>query len=283
MEPLTIRFLDAFPDGLRQITTENWSGNCLMISRNRVEAALQGTGLTVSGVYILIGPSDVTASESSHTPVSKIYIGKGDSVDERLALHNKSKDFWSTAFVFCRSGLELNASQTWYLEAQLIEQTRTAGNHAVTNVATPRQPRMGDTEKASMNSFLAQIEFVLQALGHDLFSSPKLPAVALTEVKREPQIITPRNLQPLVEAIRQALVALPSTEFYETAVPDLRAKVVSTEGSRAFARIQFRKQGIRFSLLNQTPLTLPADGIVDQVLVTKIAEAHRSAQTLLTT
>ena len=46
-------------DGLRSLTTDNWSGACLVITRKHFEAGQKTAKLDRPGVYILVGPSHV--------------------------------------------------------------------------------------------------------------------------------------------------------------------------------------------------------------------------------
>ncbi len=60
MESISIKFLEPFPDGARRLTTANWSGACVVISRNRIDSAFKVAELTRPGVPILVGPSEIT-------------------------------------------------------------------------------------------------------------------------------------------------------------------------------------------------------------------------------
>ncbi len=243
MESLKIEFLESFPDGIRRLTTHNWSGACVVIARKHFDLAPEVADLACPGVYILVGPSEILTDTQPPRLISRIYIGKSDTLDERLRHHHDSKEFWSTAFAFYRMGEDLHSGQTGQLEALLIDRARSAGNH-VLNVATPRQPEM-QSESESIRMFVSQIEAILKALGHDLFSAQNLLRPIVTEAREEQEVRVPDNLQGLVSQLKQMCLELPQTEFYSTRIPDLRAKVVHGESSRVFATIKFRRHAVR--------------------------------------
>jgi hypothetical protein len=282
LESIKIAFLEpkseSPADGLRRLTVESWAGVCLVLSRGRLHAALKTGHLTHPGVYILVGPSEISAGHNGRTLVFELYIGRSDSFDERIARHDKFKNFWSTAFFFYRDGVdELHAGQTGDLEARLIAKAKAAGNKVnhVHNVANPKP--QGGSDSTEM--FLKQIETILKALGYDFFSPQQLTEAAVLEpleVADEPQMDVPESLRALIGQIRAACLALPSTEFYATHVPDLRAKVVSAHGSRIFARVQFKKRAVKLTLRGQA-FTLEADALVDESVKEKIKDAYSHA------
>ena len=69
-------------DGLRIIETFNWSGRALELSRVALpEIKHERKELDSPGVYVLIG-SNVTTGEDM------IYVGKADSISDRLTTHD---------------------------------------------------------------------------------------------------------------------------------------------------------------------------------------------------
>jgi hypothetical protein len=283
MESIKISFRESIADGLRRLTIDSWSGACLLVSRNHLAAALKTGELAHPGVYILVGPSNIKPDRNGHpTLVFDLYIGKSDSLDERIALHDKIRSFWSIAFAFYRDGEdELHAGQTGDLEARLIARAREAGNQVdtakhVKNVATPK-PHSSPDQSESTEVFLGHIETVLKALGYNFLSTQTVPDVDVLESTNDPEIRIPENLQRLVKEIRTTCMALPATEFYSTHVPDLRAKVVSAQGSRVFARILFLKHAVRVDLKSHT-FSVEADKSLDENQTNEIKDAYSRAQ-----
>jgi hypothetical protein len=65
---------DNVPGGVVRVRDGNWKGEALVCSRRKIQSALSGDLLDVSGVYILVG---TRPNEKQVEDV--IYIGSGDS------------------------------------------------------------------------------------------------------------------------------------------------------------------------------------------------------------
>ncbi|WP_041596854.1 GIY-YIG nuclease family protein [Granulicella tundricola] len=207
--------------------------------------------------------------------ISHIYIGKSDVLDERLRSHHESKVFWSTAFAFYRPADDLHGGQIAQLEANLIEKARAAGNHVLHNVVTPRKIGKG-FEPESLAAFAQQIEEMLKALGHDLFSTQSLPQ-AQTEKFDLGYTKIPENLKTVVEKIKAWCLELPATNFYETAVPDFRAKVMHGESSRVFARVEVQKHAVKLTMKAGPTLMLDAQSHVYEQVREELRNSHDRA------
>ena len=276
MESIKITFLEASADGLRRLTTDNWAGACLIVAREHFASTHKSEELMRPGVYILVGP--LKADEIHHPPrlFSQIYIGKSDRLDERLRHHHDRKEFWSTAFAFYRTSEDLYAGQIGQLESLLIERARAAGNHVVTNVATPKARRQS-SQQDSMVSFAGQIESMLKALGHDFFSSRRMPLPDVTDVQEGQEVLVPLPLRSVVAHLKEICAALTATEFYGTQVPDLRAKVVHGESSRVFARIEFRSRAVKLTLRDGPRMLLDAQSALSDSVAEEIQRSHQRA------
>ena len=69
--------------------------------------------INTQGVYFLIGTDDKTAK-------SKVYIGEGENVWERLKSHALAKDFWNEVILFTSKDDNLTKSHVKYLESRLV-------------------------------------------------------------------------------------------------------------------------------------------------------------------
>lgn len=275
METIKITFLESSPDGLRKLTTDNWSGVGLVVAREHFAATQTNEELMRPGVYILVGPSRVDENFDPPRLISKIYIGKSDMLDERLRSHSELREFWSTAFAFYRAGEELHAGQIAQLEALLIEKARAAKKHDVLNVATPRQLSK-PSQLESISTFAGQIESMLKALGYDFFSS--LPSLAPESPQvQEREVVVPSQLSAIVESLCEICAALPATEVYKTKVPDVRAKVVSKKDSRVFARIEFRSRAVKLTLKDGSSIILTAESGVPDSVADEIRKSRQLA------
>jgi hypothetical protein len=63
--------------------------------------------------YVLVG-------QASPDDLPTVYIGEGDPVGDRLAQHQKLKDFWTVAVFFTSKDDNLNKAHVQYLEAKLV-------------------------------------------------------------------------------------------------------------------------------------------------------------------
>src|SRR5438445_8794891 len=104
---LTVEFLDDSADGLRRVSQDNWSGECLVCSRAALPKTLGDESnfklLDVPGVYLLVGPAEAKSDGGTQCE-AQLYIGQADSVADRLETHLRSerKHWWRTAVVSSR-------------------------------------------------------------------------------------------------------------------------------------------------------------------------------------
>jgi hypothetical protein len=69
----------------------NWTGRVLVVPRSRIGEAVKRVEATRTGVYFLVGDDPDQPSKT------RVYIGEGDSVADRIKNHAKdeTKDFWT--------------------------------------------------------------------------------------------------------------------------------------------------------------------------------------------
>jgi hypothetical protein len=249
MRSLRIEFLSDIPSGPRRVRDDNWSGQTLLCSRPHIDSALQGDVLDVSGVYILVGPSELKNEGQTLRFQSSIYIGQGDSVRDRIQSHLKNKEFWREAVVFYRQPDELHAGNIKYLESRLIQLATAAGNCVLENAVSPQTPALAVAEKESTEDFLKHAIFCLGAIGYDFFTAQAVvppfnggPGPSPTEA------YIPQNLQGLIDQLREIIEPLPDAEMYTTKSPDWRAKVTVGSTFRVFIRVMFRRDRIRIRI-----------------------------------
>lgn len=164
--------IDGSARGLVTAEIINWSGKVLCGPRTRLADLLKREEVSRSGVYVLKGDDP----ENPYKPI--LYIGEGDSVAERLKLHNKddSKDFWDHTLVVVSKDENLTKGHVRYLESRLIGMVLDAGRASLKNGTNPPPPPLPEPDRADMEFFLAQIATVLPVLGLDVFR--KLPVAA---------------------------------------------------------------------------------------------------------
>jgi hypothetical protein len=71
------------------------------------------------GVYLLVG-------DGATDDMPRVYVGEGDPVGDRLAQHEKNKDFWSRVVFFTSKDEKLNKAHVQYLESRLTSLAREA-------------------------------------------------------------------------------------------------------------------------------------------------------------
>lgn len=235
------------PNGVVKAHDLNWSGEALIFSKSKIESALKGDTLDVSGVYILSG----FLMANGDRPEEVIYIGSGDSVRDRIQSHNNKKLFWRTAIVFYRPVQELHLGNIRYIESRLIQLALSAKAVLLDNINSPKPPTMPDGAKEESEAFVDRCVLYLRALGLDFFTAEDTPPLDGTRIKGaddpDPMGIVPDHLRKAVEVLRAELV-FPQAMFYSTKSPDVRAKVSSGGPFRVFARLKFQSKGIRLEL-----------------------------------
>ena len=280
---LRVEFLDGSAGGLRRVRDSNWAGECLIATRSRLQQKAGWEHFDVSGVYILIGTPGEKLVEPTCRP--RVYVGQGDSVQDRLESHLKSeaKKFWQTAVVFFKQTETLNAGATKYLESRLCNLAAKAGKCTLTNANAPRLPSLSPAEKGDAEVFLQRILFVMAAFGWDFLEVPEsAPGRTQEDVVAPPSAPeVPRGLEPIFEELRKTLTSFPRTEFYFTGTPDYRAKVVSGSDFRVFARLRFARNWIRLELADVGRFRAMASRNLSPELVRAIEKAYKAAQQYL--
>ena len=284
MRSLRIEFLSDIPSGPRRVRDDNWSGQTLLCSRPHIDSALQGDVLDVSGVYILVGPSELKSEGQILRFQSSIYIGQGDSVRDRIQSHLKNKEFWREAVVFYRQPDELHAGNIKYLESRLIQLATAAGNCVLENSISPQAPALAVAEKESTEDFLKRAIFCLGAIGYDFFTpQPALPPSKPGPRPTPPEVYIPQNLQSLIDQIREIIEPLPNVEIYTTKSPDWRAKVAFGSTFRVFIRVVFRKDRIRIKIADGAQHDIHIGEKVSDVIANEIRQGRVKAVEYLNT
>lgn len=164
--PFSIRIFlaEGSPTGLRLVEKSNWIGRGVVFPRSGYSDAKPREELGKSGVYVLVGPSELTGRE-------RIYIGEGDPVRPRLDSHAAKKDFWTQAFIFTSKDENLNKAHVQYLEARLCQLAAAAKRAEIDNGNTPTLPSLSEADVAEIEGFLAEMLVCFPVLGLTAFES----------------------------------------------------------------------------------------------------------------
>ncbi|SPF32199.1 conserved hypothetical protein [Candidatus Sulfopaludibacter sp. SbA4] len=167
----SIRFFlpDGTPEGMKIVEKSNWIGRAIVCPRGAFLDLKQRPEFRKTGVYVLIG-------QTSPDDPPTAYIGEGDPVGDRLAQHQKTKDFWATAVFFTSKDDNLNKAHVQYLEAKLIARAAEAKRCKLDNGNAPALPSLSEADIADMEEFLAQMLLIYPVLGISVFQKPEAAA-----------------------------------------------------------------------------------------------------------
>ncbi len=163
----SIRFFlpDGTPDGLKIVEKSNWIGRAIVCPRAKFADLKDRPEYKKTGVYLLMG-------QNTPDDLPTVYIGEGDPVGDRLAQHQKTKDFWSSVVFFTSKDDNLNKAHVQHLEARLIALARDAKRCELENANAPALPSLSEADIAEMQEFLDQMLLIYPALGIAVFQKP---------------------------------------------------------------------------------------------------------------
>lgn len=167
------------PDGLRVIGKSHWTGRGIVFTRSGYEEASKRDEFRKAGVYILVG-------DSGDGGLPTIYIGEGETVNDRFKKHNLDKDFWDWGVFFVSTDDSLNKAHVKYFESRLIAIAQKTKRATLNNSQTPKEPILSEFEKAHAESFLNDILVILPLIELNVFktsnkkTSSKYPTLYLS-------------------------------------------------------------------------------------------------------
>lgn len=126
--------------------------------RTKLNDFIQRKEAKRAGCYILMG-------EDERTGETRLYIGEGEVVKERLRQHASGasqKEFWNEAIVFTSKDDYITKTQIQYLEAKLYE---LAEEVQLENNKKPTPPELSEVDTAEMKQFLDVIKLILSSIG----------------------------------------------------------------------------------------------------------------------
>lgn len=172
--------VDGKPTGLRKATIHGWTGLLFVSGASAFGDLTARTEVDRTGVYILSGP------DPDKPGVTRVYIGSGNSVAERIEQSAKKRDFWETAIAVTTSDDDLSKGHAEYLEARLIGLTAQAGRVTLDNGTKPDtdRRRLPEADVANMEQFLSNLRIILPVIGLDMLK-PQPKAVSQTSKSAE--------------------------------------------------------------------------------------------------
>jgi hypothetical protein len=180
--------VDGKPTGLRKATIHGWTGFLFVSGASSFGDLTARDEVDRTGVYILSGPDPERAGGT------RVYIGSGNSVSERIKQSGLKRDFWETAITVTTSDDDLSKGHAEYLEARLIELAVRAGRVALDNGTQPDtgRRRLPEADVANMEQFLANLRIILPVIGLDML---KPQPRAVTQTAKSPDERTRGDVQ----------------------------------------------------------------------------------------
>ena len=176
---IQIFYPDGDPENVRMVSTKNWTGRILYISRDCWEISPEYKNkLETPGIYILAGKDD----ENNDDDIQSIYIGQAENLQTRIdqQIKDPSKLFFQN--VICITGSEdFNNAHFRWMEAELIEKAKDTARCILKNGNAPNKPTISKPDEVDTKQFL---DFALQIL-------PAVEIKAFTEPKALPSISVP--------------------------------------------------------------------------------------------
>jgi hypothetical protein len=167
--------VDGKPTGLRKATIHGWTGLLFVSGASAFGDLTARVEVDRTGVYILAGP------DPEKPGGTRVYIGSGNSVAERIKQSAVKRDFWETAITVTTSDDDLSKGHAEYLEARLIQVAKEAGRVFLDNGTQPDflRRRLREADVANMEQFLSNLRIILPVIGLDMLK-PQPKAVTQT-------------------------------------------------------------------------------------------------------
>lgn len=148
--------------GLKTAELSNWTGQAIVIPRNKMKDAKLRKECCKPGIYFLIGKDE----EDLNVP--KVYIGEAEVIWQRLFEHDNKKDFWQWAICFTSKDENLTKAHVRYLESICISQAKLVGRSKLQNDKESAKPSLPESDIAEMNEYLDNLNILLSTLGYPI-------------------------------------------------------------------------------------------------------------------
>jgi hypothetical protein len=157
--------VDGTPQGMRTAQVGNWTGLALVCPRTDLARLANRAEVHRTGVYILVGPSESSASGLA------VYVGEGDEVWARLSSHDDKKDFWTWVVIFVSKDENLTKAHVRWLEARLVSDVLKAKRAEMTNGNAPGGSKLPEPDTADMETYYENVRLLLPTLGVNVFAA----------------------------------------------------------------------------------------------------------------
>ncbi|MGR9144831.1 DUF4357 domain-containing protein [Rhizobium leguminosarum] len=159
------------PRSLRTVELDNWTGVAITGQPEFFKKALEAEVLSRSCVYLLI-------RSGADDDLPEIYVGESDDFSQRYTSGKFPIEF-DTFLIFTSKDDNLTRAHVKWLELRLWSILRgNNGKVIVANSNTPTGSNLPRADIATMQTYLGNMIYVLEALGYDLFSIRERTAVS---------------------------------------------------------------------------------------------------------
>ncbi len=182
---INVYLIDGTPTGKIKCTLQNWTGVAYKIPRNLLDTykdnSILAKHLKQTGIYFLLGESDIGEQF--------VYVGQasirknGEGLSIRLQEHksNLEKDYWNEAIVFTTQNDALGPTEISYLENKFCSMANLAGRYVVKNGNEPNPGNITEEKESEMEEFVEYARIIMGVLGHKTFE----PVIQKEEIKIE--------------------------------------------------------------------------------------------------
>ncbi len=148
------------PSGMKILMLSGWPGKCFIVPRQNLRELKNRIEVNQPALYFLFGLNEETEENLA-------YIGQtSTSFYERIAFHDKDKDFWNTAIIFTG---EIDGGDARYLEQKSILLARKVNRISLINGVTPGEENLSEFARVRPDQYFETILFILQTLSYEIF------------------------------------------------------------------------------------------------------------------
>lgn len=224
---LELFFINGRPDGMLTAEVFGWTGHILSTPRTQIGEALKRQTSKYTGVYVLIGETE---------DGTKLYVGEGEDISQRIKSHDTNKDWWTKAILITSAANNLNKAHVKYLESRLVEKANTVGLSIVDNGNAPTRPSLSEAALANMEAFLQNILMVMPAIGIDSFLQKSRLITEPVDIDNPPQEEVVFEINSKQVGIRAEAV-LRQGEFIVREGSQARAEWQNERTHRSYAKL----------------------------------------------
>ncbi|WP_246647966.1 hypothetical protein [Rhizobium laguerreae] len=151
------------PRSLRTVELDNWTGVAITGQPEFFKKALESEVLSRSCVYLLI-------RSGGDDDLPEIYVGESDDFSQRYTVSKFPIEF-DIFMIFTSKDDNLTRAHVKWLERKLWSiLTENAGKVLLANSNKPTGSNLPKADIATMNTYLGNMMYMLEALGFDLFT-----------------------------------------------------------------------------------------------------------------